>query len=181
MPIMSWLCCALKPSLCCQSVLSWGVLGGRHSHLLPGAQPPQLGHPHGRHLCRLQLSALFHPLPQGDSLLLMSHVSCPCTSVLQPRSHTERRALSCYCMWYQADSPGVAHVQVIKLSDTVQAFPRSVVCCVHGAAPKFLEYGDAKSKLRAGMMPKHPCLASLSCTGTLQLCAVIIAMLLMLR
>ena len=41
-------------------------------------------------------------------------------------------------------------MQVIKLSDTVQAFPRSVVCCVHGAAPKFLEYGEAKSKLRSG-------------------------------
>ena len=41
-------------------------------------------------------------------------------------------------------------MQVVKLSDTVQAFPRSVVCCVHGAAPKFLEYGDAKSKLEPG-------------------------------
>ena len=46
----------------------------------------------------------------------------------------------------------IACLQVVKLSDTVQAFPRSVVCCVHGAAPKFLEYGDAKSKLKPGKL-----------------------------
>ena len=46
----------------------------------------------------------------------------------------------------------IACMQVVKLSDTVQAFPRSVVCCVHGAAPKFLEYGDAKSKLEPGKL-----------------------------
>lgn len=52
-------------------------------------------------------------------------------------------------------------LQVIKLSDTVQAFPRSVVCCVHGAAPKFLEYGDAKSKLFPGRLLGKP----LNCIG----------------
>ena len=56
-------------------------------------------------------------------------------------------------------------MQVVKLSDTVQAFPRSVVCCVHGAAPKFLEYGDAKSKLEPGKLYSlHPASAMLLIT-----------------
>ncbi len=57
-------------------------------------------------------------------------------------------------------------VQVVKLSDTVQAFPRSVVCCVHGAAPKFLEYGDTKSKLEPGKRCSlYPLFAMLLMTG----------------
>ncbi len=36
--------------------------------------------------------------------------------------------------------------QVIKLSDAVQALPRQVTCCVHGAAPGFVTAGAAKAR-----------------------------------
>ena len=75
----------------------------------------------------------------------LAHVCCNC--------HIQPWTLLCCLPTGSVISPSqVAPVQVIKLSDTVQAFPRSVVCCVHGAAPKFLEYGHAKSKLISGMI-----------------------------
>ncbi len=40
--------------------------------------------------------------------------------------------------------------QVIKLSDAVQALPRQVTCCVHGAAPGFVTAGAAKARSAEG-------------------------------
>ncbi len=41
-------------------------------------------------------------------------------------------------------------MQVIKLSDAVQPLPREVTCCVHGAAPGFVDAGAAKARAPEG-------------------------------
>jgi len=48
--------------------------GGRYSHILPGAQPPQFWHPHGGGLHRVQCPPLCHPLPQGKLHLIAAQI-----------------------------------------------------------------------------------------------------------
>ena len=43
-------------------------------------------------------------------------------------------------------------MQVVKLSDTVQALPRQVTCNVHGVAQCFLDVGTACAATAAGML-----------------------------
>ncbi len=52
-------------------------------------------------------------------------------------------------------SCGQCCAQVIKLSDTVQPFPRSVTMCVHGAARSFIELGAAKNAAGDGALAQH--------------------------
>ena len=50
-----------------------------------------------------------------------------------------------------------SHVQVIKLSDSIQRLPRQATSFVHGAAPMFLEEGSRKAKQGQGILHvNHP-------------------------
>lgn len=106
-----------------------------------------------------------HKVPASCHPSLENLTPCECVDVTSwvvlssSRKQTSRTGVAQCCkrcvMW-----------QVIKLSDTVQPFPRSVTACVHGAAPSFLEAGAAKSKIHSGehldklpLLPKRRCMA----------------------